>query len=236
MNRIKGIILAVPLLRHLAYLLRRNILKSRGHIIGSRTKIGFSTQLEGKNSISDDSTIFSSQLGFGSYIGSDSHFSKTKIGKYCSIGQNVKCIFGKHPTKDFISTHPAFFSKNHSIGFSYVSETIFKEHAENRDEENKYSIVVGNDVWISDNVSIMEGVVIGDGAIIAANALVTKDVSPYTIIGGVPGKVIKTRFSNEEMDYLLALQWWNKPESWIKEHASYFNNFEKLQSKIKDGQ
>lgn len=233
MNSIKRFINSVGILRSLAFFVLKLRLKKNGNIIGPGVKIGFSTSCEGKNSLATNSTLFGCHIGYGTYIGSNSEFHKTKIGRYCSIGQNVRCIFGKHPTKDFVSTHPSFFSTNHSIGFTYVNENLFVEHAEFRDGENKYSIVIGNDVWIADNVSIMEGVVIGDGAIIAANALVTKDVPPYAIVGGVPAKPIKKRFSEDEIQFLLDLKWWEKPESWVKDHAAYFDKIEKLQSKIK---
>jgi virginiamycin A acetyltransferase len=85
--------------------------------------------------------------------------------------------------------------------------------------------VIGNDVWIGQNVTIMPGVKVGDGAIIAANSTVVKSIEPYTIYGGNPAKFIKKRFSDEKTQFLLKLQWWNWDEEKI------FNNLEKLTSK-----
>ena len=79
--------------------------------------------------------------------------------------------------------------------------------------DNKGDIVIGNDVWIGYEAVILAGVTIGDGAIIGCRAVVTKDVPPYTIVGGVPAKPIKKRFSEEAISYLLEIQWWN----WSKE-------------------
>lgn len=86
----------------------------------------------------------------------------------------------------------------------------------------KGDTVIGNDVWIGQNVTIMPGVKIGDGAIIATNSTVVKSVEPYTIYGGNPAKFIKKRFSDEKVEFLLKLQWWN----WSEEEI--FNNLEKL--------
>ena len=89
----------------------------------------------------------------------------------------------------------------------------------------KGDTVIGNDVWIGQNVTIMPGVKVGDGAIIAANSTVVKSIEPYTIYGGNPAKFIKKRFSDEKTQFLLKLQWWNWDEEKI------FNNLEKLTSK-----
>jgi virginiamycin A acetyltransferase len=94
----------------------------------------------------------------------------------------------------------------------------------------KGDTVIGNDVWIGQNATIMPGVKVGDGAIIAANSTVTKDIEPYTINGGNPAKFIKKRFSEEEVEFLLKLQWWNWDEEKI------FDNLEKLTSGIGLGQ
>lgn len=84
--------------------------------------------------------------------------------------------------------------------------------------DNKGDIVVGNDVWIGFEAVILSGVTIGDGAIIGTRAVVTKDVAPYTVVGGVPAKFIRKRFSDEVILELLKLQWWNWSESRIKQN------------------
>ena len=88
--------------------------------------------------------------------------------------------------------------------------------------EQNFHIVIKNDVWIGSHVLLLEGITIGDGAIIAAGAVVTKDVPPYSIVGGVPAKIIKKRFDDDTIRQLLELDWWSKP---IDEIESLFNNF-----------
>lgn len=86
--------------------------------------------------------------------------------------------------------------------------------------DNKGDIVIGNDVWIGYEAVILAGVTIGDGAVIGARAVVTKDIPPYTIVGGVPAKPIRKRFSQETIDLLLKIKWWNWPEERIRQHIT----------------
>ncbi len=86
--------------------------------------------------------------------------------------------------------------------------------------DNKGDIIIGNDVWIGYEAIIMAGVTVGDGAIIGTRAVVTKDVPPYTIVGGVPAKVIRKRFSDDVISTLLEAKWWDWPEEKIKKHIS----------------
>jgi virginiamycin A acetyltransferase len=90
--------------------------------------------------------------------------------------------------------------------------------------DNKGDIVIGNDVWIGYDAIIMAGVHIGDGAIIGTRAVVTKDVPPYTIVGGVPAKEIRRRFEAETISKLLKLQWWDWPVEKIRESIPYITN------------
>ncbi len=233
--QIKKIILSNTLLVKVAIFFRRFYLKRKfGIIYGKGAFIGYSVICEGCNGFGANSTIVSSKIGFASYIGSDSKFAKTSIGRYSSIGPNVNCIFGRHPSDTFVSTHPSFFALKTPVNFTYVKQQLFDEYPKPLDEEGKYTISIGNDVWVGANVSILEGVTIGDGAIIAANALVNKNVDPYTIVGGVPAKTIKKRFNNDEIEFLLQLQWWNKSRSWIAKNAVTFNNIKKFKNIFKD--
>lgn len=186
--------------------------------------------LEGKNKIYDNTVFVSSRLGLGSYIGADCYFCGTEIGRYCSIGYQVKVITATHPSRKFVTTHPAFFSLSRQAGFTYTTEQRFQEH-KLLDERNGISVSIGNDVWIGDEVKIMGGVKIHDGAIIGTRALVTKDVPPYTIVGGVPAKIIGKRFNEVEIEFLLKFKWWNKNESWILEHVHLFSDIQQFMMK-----
>jgi acetyltransferase-like isoleucine patch superfamily enzyme len=105
------------------------------------------------------------------------------------------------------------------MGFTYVNKTIFKE---NRFAKDNYKVVIGNDVWIGAYVKILKDVTIGNGAV------VTKDVPPYAIVGGVPAKVIKYRFNKATIQKLLKIKWWDKDQTWIQSHAKDFENVEKF--------
>lgn len=201
---------------------------------GSRVNFNFDTKFEGNNYLSDNSSLVSSYIGFASYLGAETKITKTQIGKYTSIGPNTSCIFGQHPSNTFVSTHPSFFSLRAQVGFTFVKEQLFNEFPEPLLHNKPYTTRIGNDVWIGANVSIMDGVVIGDGAIVAANALVTQDVSPYTIVGGIPAKTIKKRFSDQQIEFLLNLKWWDKPFGWVSENSHLFKNIDLLYKKFSD--
>ena len=150
--------------------------------------IGMTSEFGGCNVIGANS-CFNGEMGYGSYIGADS-FVVGKLGKFCSVASEVKVILGRHPTEKFVSTAPCFFSVNKQNGMTYVNEAKF---IENVYAEGRYPVCIGNDVWIGYGAHIMEGVTIGDGAIVAAGAVVTKDVEPFSVVAGVPAKVIRRR-------------------------------------------
>ncbi len=100
------------------------------------------------------------------------------------------------------------------------------------DVKSKGDTIIGNDVWIGNGATLMQGVKIGDGAIIGTNALVTKDVEPYAIVGGNPAKLIRKRFDDEKIEFLLQLSWWNWPVEKITDHLTSITNgdFEALKN------
>lgn len=182
-----------------------------------------SCQFEGANRIGRRS-FFAGKLGYGSYMGEDCHIY-ANIGRFCSIASRVITVRGTHPTREWVSTHPAFFSTQKQCGMTFVTEEKFKE--------SRPPITIGNDVWIGDSVLLMDGITIGDGAVIAAGAVVTKDVAPYTIVGGVPAYEIRKRFDDDTAKKLLELQWWNRSPEWLREHADYFGQVREFLDKEK---
>ena len=130
------------------------------------------------------------------------------IGKFCSIACGAKFLFNSanHALKP-LTTYPfPIFWKEGGLEMTAITDAW----------DNKGDIVIGNDVWIGYEAVIMSGVTIGDGAIIGTRAVVTKDVPPYAIVGGVPAKIIRKRFDDKTIGTLLRLQWWNWPPEKIK--------------------
>lgn len=178
------------------------------------TTINKYVKFEGANRIGRKCELRNVSLGFASYIGNRTNLYDAKVGKYCSIGDDVDCIVGKHPTNEMISTHPAFYSTRGQAGVTYSEKNDFEEYTKIEDD---YSFVIGNDVWIGSHVKLLEGVKIGDGAIIACGSIVTRNVKPYEIVGGVPARHIKYRFSMENIELLDKIQWWDESENNLKE-------------------
>ncbi|MCZ7399979.1 MAG: DapH/DapD/GlmU-related protein [Candidatus Methanoperedens sp.] len=164
------------------------------------------------------SNVSLSNVIIGDYSYILSSINNTTIGKFCSIASGCAIGIGKHPSKDFVSTFPAFFSKNNSgCLISFATEDSFNEFER---------IEIGNDVWIGMNSIILDGVRIGDGAIIGAGSVVTKDVDDYAIVGGVPAKLIRYRFTKEQIEFLKKFKWWDKDIEWIKKNWKSFQNID----------
>lgn len=191
--------------------------------------IGFDTSIIATNiqdfvSISDNCKIRNSKIGRHTYIGVNSNIENANIGAFCSISHNVTLGLSTHPAI-FVSTHPAFYSN--TKGFKTFSDKNYY---------NEYgSLTIGNDVLIGKNATVMYGVTVGDGAIITNNSVVTKDVPPYAIVGGVPAKIIKYRFDDDTINKLLQYKWWEIKDSILQKNFKLFHDVNAfLESNIKD--
>lgn len=185
------------------------------------------SKLGGKNTIQKEANIINCSLGYGTCIGRGTQFTNCKIGKFSSIAPGVKNIGGDHPTSKFVSTYPGFYSEHTAAVVRFVTEQKFKEYRYT-DEEKQVHNEIGNDVWIGTDAVIMHGITIGDGAIVGAGALVTKDVPPYAIVGGVPAHIIRYRFVESEIQFLIKLKWWEKDLAWISKYAEYFDDIKRF--------
>lgn len=185
-------------------------------------RISDSDFFEGNNNVGG--RIINSSIGYGTYIiGENGYIHNCKIGRFCSIASNCHIGLGNHP-QNTISTSPLFYSATSPLPNSFLTEDIPINQESLKD--NNYNIIIGNDVWLGYNVCIKEGITIGDGAIIGAKSLVTRDIPPYSVAVGSPAKVIKYRFSEEQIKKLLDIKWWDRDIEWIKENIHSFSDID----------
>ena len=157
------------------------------------------------------SYINDSQVGRYTYTGINTTMNWTKIGAFCSLARNVD-VGGFDHDYHKITTMPAFRFAQTKNGGGKLTEK----------NQHNYYCEIGNDVWIAAGAQILHKVNIGDGAVIGGGAVVTKDVPPYAIVVGVPAKIIGYRCSQENIDALLKIKWWNWPEEVLLKYIDYF--------------
>lgn len=176
-----------------------------------------------KNAITDPSIIVGDYTMYHDFVNDPTLFEKNNvlyhypinhdrliIGKFCSIACGTKFLFtsGNHAMQS-LSTYPfPLFFEEWGLDRARVTDSW----------DNKGDIIIGNDVWLGFESVIMQGVTIGDGAIIGSRAVVTKDIPPYTVVGGIPARPIKKRFCDETVEKLLALKWWDWDEERIRKN------------------
>lgn len=190
----------------------------------STVRITPDSTFEGANSISDSSYI-AGDMGYGTYCMQNCSIEGC-VGRFCSIAADVKVARGTHPTTHpYATTSPMFFSTRKQSGASFTQIDRFVEL--------KAPVSIGNDCWIGQRTILIGGITIGDGAVVMAGAVVTKDVPPYAIVGGVPAKVVRYRYDEETIAFLLKTRWWDKPIEWLKENHALLCDIEALKRELR---
>lgn len=181
-------------------------------------------------------TTFKGHMGYGSYIERNCSLL-ADIGRFTSIAPEVTGNSATHAYEfPFASTSPCFFSlnpKHEQCGSTFATKQMFEEHRL-IDEKRGIANRIGNDVWIGERVFLVGGTVIGDGAVVLAGAVVTKDVPPFAVVGGVPAKILKYRYDEETIAFLLKIKWWNNSPEWFKEHWELLCNIDRLKAYYKN--
>ncbi len=169
---------------------------------------------EGHNVLCSGVHLSDCRLGRHTYVAYDAILQRTTVGRYCSIGPEVRSVLGRHPLANVVSTHPAFFAAaNVSLYESFVPRTTF---------EQTRPVTIGHDVWIGSRAILVDGVTIADGAVVAAGSVVTRDVPPYAIVAGVPARLLRHRAEPAQIEQLLRLKWWDRDETWVRQNAHRF--------------
>jgi phosphonate metabolism protein (transferase hexapeptide repeat family) len=161
----------------------------------TRTKLGVYTE------VGERTKLLEVELGDYSYVVNDSDIAYATIGKFTSIAAMTRINPGNHPMHRATQSH-----------FTYRASAYFEgasDEAEFFDWRRSFHVTIGHDVWIGHGATVLPGVTIGTGAVVGAGAVVSKDVAPFTIVGGVPAKPIRERFPKPVQDGLLALSWWD---------------------------
>jgi len=161
------------------------------------------TQIGAQCEVLAESYIEYSELGDFSYLGEHCCVADAHIGRFTAIANHVRIGAPNHPM-DRASQHRFTYCPEYYDAQAKRDNGFFADRRADR-------VIIGNDVWIGHGVIVLPGVTVGDGAVLAAGAVVTKDVPPYTIVGGVPAKVIRARFAADIAAQLQAIAWWNWP-------------------------
>ncbi|RZS99296.1 CatB-related O-acetyltransferase [Aquimarina brevivitae] len=190
----------------LRYILAKTLKKIKGSAIRN-------SKIDSTSKVEAGSNIVNTIMGKHSFCGYNCEITSAEIGSFCSIANGVIIGGGMHPYH-WVSMSPVFYKGRDSV------KAKFSEH--NREPVKK--TVIGHDVWIGQNALIKQGVNIGTGAVIGMGSVVTKDVPPYTIMGGVPARQIKKRFPEKMIVDLLNSKWWELNDRNLTNFASHFKN------------
>lgn len=195
--------------------------KKKGCILTASSEITVDDIFEGNNYIAG--LVKHCYVGTGTYIMDNCWFQNCKIGRYCSIAAEVKMVARRgHPLERFVATSPAFHLKKANIQ-TYMEEDVYSPYGK-CSYDPQYDLIIGNDVWIGTRTILLGAITIGNGAVIGAGSVVTKDVPPYAIVAGNPAKVIRYRFTEEQIVKLEKMEWWNRDKEWLRMNAEKFRD------------
>ncbi len=171
----------------------------RGSVLGAWTELG------------REVSFVESSLGDYSYVMNRSNIMWSEIGKFVSIASDVRLNPGNHPYWRATQHHFTYRSAAYALG---------PDDTEFFDWRKSQTVRIGHDVWIGHGATVLAGVTVGTGAVIGAGAVVSKDVEPYTIVGGVPAVVIRRRFAEKTVQALMTLCWWDWPREFLAERLA----------------
>lgn len=190
--------------------------QARNSSLGPFVSVGddsilINADLEGNIAVNRRNFIQDAKVGRFTYTGQNTTIRGSSVGRFCSISWNVS-VGGKDHGMDRVTNSALWAFHNMDGNKPEPSSFVYA-----KDEP---ACVLGSDVWVATNAVVLRGVVVGDGAVIAAGCVVTRDVEPYTVVAGVPGKVIRSRFPDQLRQALLDLKWWDWPVEIIRENLA----------------
>ena len=163
--------------------------------------------------VESGSNIFRTNFGKHSYCGYNCEIIDAEIGSFCSIANNVVIGGAAHPV-EWISTSPVFYRGRDSVITKFADHQWIKS----------IQTHIGSDVWIGEKAIVKRGIRIGTGAVVGMGTVATKDIPPYAIVAGCPGRILKMRFDESTIERLLASEWRTFDDSKLRKHAIHFNN------------
>lgn len=190
---------------NLSYFVSKGLKKLRGSAVKAST-------IHKTSKIESGSTIVDTVFGRHSFCGYDCTIVHCDVGSFCSIASKVSIGGAMHPM-EFVSTSPVFLSHRDSVKAKFARHEYLPV----------IRTTIGNDVWIGDGVYVKAGITIGHGAVVGMGSVVTKDIAPYSIVGGNPARLIRMRFEADVMEALIRMAWWDWSDAELARVGAQFN-------------